>query len=175
MRQTSFLKQLGYSAKATHGGSASLKRKRKTRRPLDPKHPVHLILKSTKARQKLSMLNPRVRQWIWLLVYHKADQFKVKLEGFANVGNHLHLKVKFRRREHFQKYLKSISALIARKVTDARKGKKFGKFWDCLAFTKVIKVWAQELRLNRYIVANAIEGQHGKVWREKYLANFSSG
>jgi REP element-mobilizing transposase RayT len=173
MRQTSFLKELGYKSDATHGGKSS-KGKRKIRRPLDPKYPVHLILKATKARNQLSMLRPRSRRYIWLLVRDKADQFNVKLAGFANVGNHLHLKIKFKRREDFQKYLKSVSSLIARHITGARKGRPFGKFWDHLAYTKVIKVWVQEKLLNHYIIANGIEADHGRKWREKYLEKHKS-
>jgi hypothetical protein len=174
MRQISFLKQLGYEANSSHGGAESLKRNRKVRRPLDSKLPVHLILKSSKARGSLSFVRKRNKHWIWLLVHKKADKFGVKLQGFANVGNHLHIKIKFQRREQFQNFLRSISSLIARHVTGARKGKLFGKFWDYLAYTKVVKVWSQEKRLDKYIVANAIEGQHGKVWREKYLAGNTS-
>src|ERR1700733_11314140 len=125
MRQTSFLKQLGYSNQAVHGG-AETKGKRKTRRPLDPKYPVHMILRATTAKGRLSMLQKRSRAPIYQLVYRKADKFGVRLEAFANVGNHLHFKIRFRRREDFQRYLKSISALIARHVTGARKGKPFG-------------------------------------------------
>jgi putative transposase len=174
MRQTTFLKQLGYTQTATHGGAEAVG-KRKSRRPLDSKYPVHLILKSKKAKGSLSLRAKRNLHWIWLLAHRKAEKFDVQLQGFANVGNHLHFKVKFKRREHFQKYLKSVSALIARHVTGARKGKAFGKFWDFLAYTKVVKIWTQEKRLNRYITANAIEGQHGKEWREKYLEGTRDG
>jgi hypothetical protein len=168
MQQITFLKQIGYSNDAVHGG-AMAKGKRKTRRPLDSKRPVHLILRSSKARGVYSFKLGKNKMWIYKLVHEKAEKFGLQLQGFANVGNHLHFKLKFKRREQFQGFLKSITSLIARHVTGARKGQKFGKFWDFLAYTKVVKVWAQEVKLDNYIVANAIEGEHGSEWREKFL------
>lgn len=153
-----------------HGGKNSLQRKRKLRRPLDSKKPAHLILKSSKARDPISMLRPRNRNWIATLIRAKAIAFNIQLQGYANVGNHLHLKIKFACREDFQRFLRSITSLIARHVTGARKGKKFGKFWDWLAYTKIVAVWKYEKWLNHYIVANNIEAECGRAQREQYLA-----
>ena len=166
MRQTSFLKKLGYTSQASHGGDKS-RGKRKVRRPLDSRFPVHLILRSEAAKGALSLLRQQNR--IYKLVMFKADTFHVKIEGYANVGNHLHIKARFKNRASFQNFLRTIAALIARVVTGARRGHAFGKFWSALAYTKVVKVWQQEKRLDKYIVANNIEAQHGAAARTKFL------
>lgn len=170
MRQQSFLKQLGYTLDRSHGGQATLG-KRKVRRPLDPRYPLHLVLRASCAKKNLSLLRPANRDTIYRILTTKAKKFHVNLDGYANVGNHLHLKLRFKKRENFQKFLKSITSLIARHVTGARKGRPFGKFWDHLAFTKVIRVWRQEKQLDRYIVANAVEAYFGPIARTRFLQN----
>ncbi len=95
------------------------------------------------------------------------------MQGYVNVGNHLHLKLRMRDRVGFQKFLKSVTAQIARRVTGAKKGSPKGKFWDALAFTKVIRVQKQELALDRYIYANQLDVWHGRAIREEVLAAHS--
>jgi hypothetical protein len=74
------------------------------------------------------------------------------------MGNHLHLKIRFKNTENVGKFLKSFSATLARAITGARRGKKFGKFWDGLVFTRVIKSKFEEL---------------GYRERERYLKAFN--
>ncbi len=167
--QTTFLKKLGYSHEAAHGGALTLGL-RKVHRPLDPKKPLHLILKSSRARGEWSLLRHRNRNWVERLISMKAKHFGVQVRGFVNVGNHLHLKLKIRDRAGFQKFLKSVTTQIARHVTGARRGAPKGKFWDALAFTKVIRVWRQEQVLDRYLHANQVEVWHGRAIREEELA-----
>ncbi|MCC7403608.1 MAG: hypothetical protein IT288_04340, partial [Bdellovibrionales bacterium] len=62
--------------------------------------------------------------------------------------------------------------LIARTLTGARRGKKFGKFWQGQAFTRVLVSRREELNLFGYIKANQIEGHESKAAREIYLEKF---
>lgn len=99
----------------------------------------------------------------------QATRFGVKIAEFANVGNHLHLCLRFTSRPAFKDFLRSTCALIARKITGARRGHPFGKFWDDLAFTRVVVVRIAERILKNYIEANVVEGAWGKEARENYL------
>jgi len=92
----------------------------------------------------------------------------------ANVGNHLHLKIKIQNRESFQKFLKAVTCLIARKITGAKKGYKFGRFWQGLAFTRVLTSSLEELNLKGYIKANRIQAEKGELAREKFLRKFNA-
>lgn len=156
-----------------HGG---LKNKgfRKLERPLSTKKWIHLNLKSDKAKGPLSFLTPKNKLLIKKIIRAKARKFGVKIADGANVGNHIHLKIKIQNRESFQKFLKSITCLIARKVTGARRGHKFGRFWQGLAFTRVLTSALEELNLKGYIQANKIEAQKGELAREKFLKQFSA-
>ena len=154
-----------------HGGMKS-KKGRKNERPLSTKRAIHLVLKSDKAFGKLSFLNFKNKPLIERLLKEKAKKFGIVIQDFANVGNHLHLKIRISSRENFQKFLKAITTQIARFVTGAKKGRKFGRFWLGLAFTRVLTSRKEELFLKGYIEANRHEAQVSRSAREKYLKEF---
>jgi len=141
----------------------------KTRRPIAPKSHYHIVLKSQKARGPLSMLRPERRLRIQKLIYTKARQFFVRIDSYSNVGNHLHLKVYAQGSREFQNFLRTITALISRLVTGAKKGVKFGRFWDGLVFTRILRSKAEHEILSRYIFANTLEATFGRATRNEYL------
>jgi REP element-mobilizing transposase RayT len=153
-------------SKSAHGGSLGAG-KRKGKRPLSFKRPMHLVLRSEKARGQLSLLRHATR--VDALLKQQAARHHVKVLHFVNVGNHLHLKVRAYSRESFGAFLKSFTALVARRITGARKGHSFGKFWDALAFTRVLSSRFEERILSRYFAANGLEAQHGTQVREIFL------
>jgi hypothetical protein len=157
----------------TQHGGASTKGRRKLERPLSKKRPLHLVLKSDKAKGQLSFLAVKNRTWVQQLLYSKAKRFGVKISDYANVGNHLHLKVRIGNRHAFQQFLKSVTTLIARHVTGARRGRPFGRFWQGLAFTRVLTSRLEELNLKGYIEANRVEAEHSSTAREAYLQQFN--
>jgi REP element-mobilizing transposase RayT len=91
------------------------------------------VLKSEKARGKLSFLAPANKILVSETLRQKAKKFGIRIDQIANVGNHIHLKIKISNRENFQKFLNATTTLIARKITGACRGKPFGKFWQGLA------------------------------------------
>jgi hypothetical protein len=160
--------------RTTHGGLQT-KRVRKNERPLSTKKSIHLVLKSKEAKGTLSFLHFKNKNVVEKIIREKARKFGIKIQDFANVGNHLHLKIKISSRENFQKFLKAITTLIARKVTGAKKGKPFGRpFWEGLAFTRIITSSLQELNLKGYIQANRLEATKSYQARQKYLKHFNA-
>lgn len=149
----------------TYGG-AEQNGLRKIKRPLDHRRPVHLLLKSSHARAKLSMLSGKNRLEIKALITKWAAKFSIKIHGMENMGNHLHIIATFPRREAFADFLRTITSLIARKITGARKGRPFGKrFWDDLAFTRVITGWRDVKGVKNYLGKNAVERDVGPMAR----------
>lgn len=159
-------------SRTIHGGTRT-KGRRKQERPLSTKHWIHLVLKSDKATGSLSFLNPKNQPVVESTLKQKAKRFGVRIAELVNVGNHLHLKVKIADRKAFQRFLKSVTTLIARFVTGARKGKPFGRFWQGLAFTRVLKTSLEELNLRGYLEANRREAAHDYAAREDYLHRFN--
>ena len=56
-------------------------------------------------------------------------------------------------------------------MTGARKGRPFGKFWDALAFTRVLKSRRDFLHVDRYIEGNQIEADFGRMERELFFSD----
>ncbi len=103
----------------------------------------------------------------------KAVKFGVQIAELVNMGNHLHIRLRMRSRSGFQKFLKSITILIARIVTGARRGHKFGRFWKGLAFTRVLTSSLELLRLKGYFEGNRRQADHGYKARERHLQQFN--
>ena len=162
-----FTKQTDYAPRRSSLGGETSKGHRKLRRPLDRKRPIHLVLKSSHAKGALSMLSRRNRLEVKRIFQQRARQFGVTIHGFENMGNHIHAALTFRRKEEFQNFLRTVSALIARHVTGARKGNPFGKrFWDHLAFTRVVTGLRSWKGLLGYLKKNQIEREGGQAARK---------
>lgn len=140
-------------------GGSLRKGRRKIARPIDPKRAVHIVLRSTRARGSWSFLHPQNVRRVRATVDNAARRFGVKVHGYSNVGNHLHLIAKAPTREAFQKFLKAVSGRIAARVTGAKKGNAVGRFWDHLAYTRVL-AWGRDfINAQIYLTKNLFEGE----------------
>ncbi len=177
-----------YDAPLAHGGDIR-KGKRKLARPLIVKCPVHVVLRSSIARGNWSLLSPRNVKRVNFCVRESARRFDVKIHKYVNVGNHLHLLVKAQRKKDFQHFLRYLSGRIALIVTGARKGRSVLKiagttenrreffagisipggvrFWDRLAFTRVVGLGADFDKVLNYLELNLLES-FGLIDRKNY-------
>src|SRR5262249_33152263 len=112
-----------------HGGDASRGR-RKVERPVSTRRPIHVVLTSHRARGPWS--RRRHARAVWDAPRHMARRFGIRVYDFANVGSHLHLVVRTRRREAFQGFLRSFAGIVARRVTGARRARPSGPFFTGL-------------------------------------------
>jgi hypothetical protein len=174
MKQQKLFATLPSAHGATLGGGKSMSHAKRAR-PLAPKGRYHVVLRSNRARGELSLLRARHRRAVEDIIYRQGKKFFVRIEQYANVGNHLHLRVYSQGRLEFRNFLRSVTAMIARMVTGARRGKKFGRFWSCLAFTRLITTWTEQQILTRYIFANRLEGLFGRETRNDYLRIWYGG
>lgn len=129
--------------RTVHGGEAALGR-RKTSRPWNPKAPVHLVLKSSRARGAWSLLHRKHKSKIQAMIYRYAERFQVRVYRATNVGNHLHLLVKAEERKQLADFLRVLAGRVAVTVSGAKKGvKRIGKFWDFLTFSRLVN-WGRD-------------------------------
>jgi hypothetical protein len=139
-----------------HGGSIR-KGKRKIQRPFDRKRPMHLVLRSSRATKNWSFLHRRNKGAIHGLVLDLAEKYGVKLYKYENVGNHLHLLAKFPSRRELKAFLRVLAQGVMFQVTGARKGKPQGRFFDAIAYSRVVS-WGREFTaLKAYLWKNALE------------------
>lgn len=157
--------------KARTFGGVNLKKRRKTKRPLREKLIHHVVFKSSKARGPLSLYKHKV--YVRTLLNQRARKHFVEIKDFVNMGNHLHIKVKFLDRKHFSNFLRTFSAILARKITGAHRSKSFGKFWDGLVYTRILTSRFEELQLKGYFEANVREREFGEAARDEFLKSWN--
>lgn len=139
-----------------HGGRVRAGR-RKTRRPFDPKRPMHLVMRSSRARGTWSFLHRRNKLGIHALLLDLCERYGVKLYRYENVGNHLHLIVRFPSRRELRAFLRVFAQRVMFLVTGARKGEPRGRFFERIAYTRVVS-WGREFKvLKNYLWKNALE------------------
>ena len=138
-----------------HGGELSVKR-RKEMRPIALKRPMHVVLRASCAKGRLSLL--RHQRYIEQKMARVGAEKGVRVYEMANSGNHLHLLVRATSREGFRDFLRIFAGHVAQKVTGACRGKPFGRrFWDLLAFSRIVE-WGNAFQLARaYVFQNRLE------------------
>jgi REP element-mobilizing transposase RayT len=152
--QLSFLPTL----QLNHGGTTRAG-KRKIARPIDPKRPIHVTLKSSQARGELSLLHPKNAKRIAAETTRLAIRYGIRLYQYANAGNHLHVLISGKTRRSIQDFMKALSSRISQAVTGARKGNAFGKFWDATFFSRVVN-WGRDFTGMRfYVLKNQLEAE----------------
>jgi REP element-mobilizing transposase RayT len=86
-----------------------------------------------------------------------AQKYAVRVYEFANAGTHVHLLVRAKCRLALQNFLRTFAGITARLVTGARRGHPVGKFWDTLAYSRIVQ-WGREFfRVRAYVVQNELE------------------
>jgi REP element-mobilizing transposase RayT len=135
-----------------HGGEASLGR-RKTPRPFASKAPVHLVLKSKRAKGLWSLVHRKNKARISSMIYTYAERFKVQVYRAAVEGNHIQLLVKANDRKNLADFLRVLAGRVAVVVSGAKRGiKKIGKFWDCLCWSRLVN-WGKDFYQVRLAVS----------------------
>jgi len=164
-RQLSFLKEIKVSARLDHGGELAVG-KRKTRRPFDPKRPLHVVMRSTRARGEWSMLSARNSRRVKSIVQQAAKRQGIQLFQFVNVGNHLHFLLSARKVEALRAFMREVSGGIAFQITGSKKTHPLqGKFWDRLPYSRVVS-WGKEFKsVTRYLIGNLFEA--AGAWNRK--------
>jgi REP element-mobilizing transposase RayT len=137
-----------------HGGEVRQGR-RKLARPMSTRRPLHVVLRSTRAQGAWSLRRSeaRLREAMKAL----ARRTSVRVYDYANVSNHLHLLVRAKHRSAFQAFLRAFAGIAARLVTGARRGRPVGRFWDLLAYSRILTWGRQFRRVQEYIVQNELE------------------
>lgn len=134
-----------------HGGEL---RRKKIRRPLDTKRPIHLVLKARHSilRKHEKFIKENFYKW--------GQKYNLKIYGLSVVHNHVHAAVRFRFRRDYLAFIRALTGAIA---------KKLGKgLWKFLPFTRVIS-WGRDLKiLAAYIWQNEFEARGLVQYRARY-------
>jgi REP element-mobilizing transposase RayT len=138
-----------------HGGSLGIG-KRKEYRPMDTRLPVHLVLRSHKAKAHLALVHHQKE--ILRIINRMATKFHITIYEKNINFDHIHLLARGKKRRSLQDFFRAIAGLIARAVTGARKGRPFGKYWTFLLYSRLLNDWTRDfVNVSSYIVQNTLE------------------
>jgi REP element-mobilizing transposase RayT len=141
-----------------HGGSVRIAR-RKIARPFSSRRPLHVVLQSTRAKGLWSLRRPETDARIRGAIRSLARRHGVRVYEFANSSTHLHLLVRAKEKNAFQAFLRAFAGVTARLVTGARRGRPVGKFWDHLAYTRLVR-WGRDFAgVRAYVLQNEMEAR----------------
>jgi len=177
MKHKQFLLNDEFKIEREFGGSLLKKSHAKKPRPISIKNSMHLTLRSSKAKGKMSFLANRQRRLLIEQKIHEvAAKFGVRIYKLAIVGNHIHILLRATYRKGFISFLRSITGIIARiilgaergaakpgKGTDARTQYAHGpnthrtkttRFWDQRPWTRVITWMKDFANVKKYVQQN---------------------
>jgi REP element-mobilizing transposase RayT len=148
MRQTGFSFLKNYTKE--FGGSLLIG-KRKARRPLSTKSPIHLILKSS-GNKIFHPGNTDMNS----IVRSDAKRFGIKIYDLAVNWTHIHLLVKIPSREAYNQFIRSVTAKLviyfSKKAGWSLKG-----LFNLRPFTKIIS-WGRQFKNGlQYMIKNQIQ------------------
>ena len=119
--------------------------KRKGRRPLSTKHPIHLVLRS----ELSGVFNPGNRS-LERLLRKTAEKFHIKIYDFALNWSHIHLVIRIRDRKDYVGFIRVITSLLVQHL-----GKK--RIFTLRPFTRVMS-WGKDFQTAlSYQVLNQLE------------------
>jgi REP element-mobilizing transposase RayT len=152
--------QLITKHKKAYGGTLLNTRKgRKSGRPLSTRATMHLVLKSSQAKEAWSFTRFDNDYKIRDIVEKFSEKYGIKILSLANVGNHLHFHIKLSNRFTYRAFIRAVTAAIAMAITGASRLKPLKeKFWDYRPFSRIIESFKDFLGVSDYLEINRLEG-----------------
>lgn len=129
----------------TFGGELLKSGSRKMKRPLNPKLPIHIVLRADVSGSKTLLYN---MGHVEFFLQKFASRFGVRIYEKATVTNHLHLLLKFNSRADYVGFIRALTGALA-KVTKVK--------WLHRPFTRIV-TWGRDFTgAARYVVQNQLE------------------
>ena len=130
--------------------------KRKSTRAISTNLPIHLVLKTRKELNLFTQVN-RNDFLIYLARYTK--KFNIKLYSWSVQKNHIHLCIRISQRENYQKFIRSLTGILAR---------LWGKgVWQLLPYSRLVN-WGKDFQnVLNYIEMNEAEIQGFREYKKR--------
>jgi REP element-mobilizing transposase RayT len=177
MKQQSFIP---YSPRfdIEHGGDLAVTRRR-SRRPVNPKKPVHIVLRSNLAVGRRSLL--KNQETVKRVLIKFSKHFGVRIYERAICGNHIHCLVKADSRRSLQNFFRVFAGQVAQEILrdfplqkhekKAFRGgthpKNHKSFWSRLLYSRIVR-WGRDFRgVRNYVIDNTLEALGLKPYRPR--------
>ncbi len=132
-----------FKTQPSFGGELCIN-KRKSRRPLDPKKPLHLILRADSVKPVFLHQDERLNNQIKKM----AAKFGIKIFESSINANHLHMVISFKHRKLYSQFVAALAGRVAQ---------IFKIKWLHRPFTRIVD-WGRALRnVIAYVIKNQKE------------------
>jgi hypothetical protein len=155
-------KQLSFQGKGfdkpkdIFGGSLLNGNNPKTKRPLETRFPLHLVLRA----KKDGMRQPNAIKQVHDIVYKTAKKHCISIYKFSNSGNHLHMALRLTRLMRWRGFIKEVSGRIATLMRKLKVTEPGESYWLHRPFTRIVRGWKQAYKtLLDYIELNILEAE----------------
>jgi hypothetical protein len=162
-------KQLSFQGKGfdkpkdIFGGSLLNGNNPKTKRPLETRFPLHLVLRAKKG----GMRQPNAIKQVHDIVYKTAKKHGITIYKFANSGNHLHMALRLThmalrltRLMRWRGFIKEVSGRIASLMRKIKVTEPGESYWLYRPFTRIVRGWKKAFKnLLDYIELNILEAE----------------
>jgi REP element-mobilizing transposase RayT len=135
-------------------GGSLLTGKRKEKRPISLKKPMHFVLKSQNAQNRLSFVSHQ-RQ-IQKLIKDISLRYRIKVYDFAINFNHIHLVVQLPHSETYKKWIRHLTSAIVDYLSRTIKA-KLRNFFTLRPYSRIITCWRQFKNVMNYQILNQLE------------------
>ncbi len=133
--------------RSTEFGGELLLNKRKTKRPLAYKSPLHIVLRADISRSGSMVLKERT---LISSIDKTAQKMRVFVYKKAINSNHIHLVIRVGSRESYNSFIRILCGLLAI---------KFKIFWILRPFTRIL-TWGRDfMNVCRYVLKNELEAK----------------
>ena len=135
-------------------GGENLIGKRKMKRPLSTREPIHLILRthSEFARELFSPLYKKSMKTVKLT----ANQFQIKIYELAFNFTHVHLVIKLKNKSDYVKFIRALTARLAALARRTLQKKALCVFQH-RPYTRIVSWGRDWRRLIEYVLNNQVE------------------
>ncbi len=136
-------------------GSSLLEGKRKLKRTLTTKLPIHMILKGD---INISGSLLKHEKWIDKEIKHWAEKFFIKIFDYGPCSNHIHFNMQISSIENYKKFIRALTSRLAQKL----KIKFFLR-----PYTKILTWGRQFERVLAYIIQNKEEAKGQRPYKPR--------
>jgi REP element-mobilizing transposase RayT len=131
-----------FMLKDTSFGGDLLVGKRKAARPITAKNPIHMVLKSTKAKGNLSFMNHRKK--LDEVLRRVSNKWGITLMKHEWNWDHLHSIIRVPNRTIYNNWMRELTAALVHALS-IKTGTKLSSFFDHRPFTRIIQ-WGKDLK-----------------------------
>lgn len=144
-------------------GGAQLKSHPKTKRPLDSKLPIHLVLRAHRS----CLRSPKTLAKVNAIVQTTASRYGFRIYSYVNVGNHIHLLIKMSKRSRWAAFIRDLCGQIALSVRKTLGFAANERFWLFRPYTRVVRGWRRAFQVAKsYLYLNQLEAD-GMISRQE--------